>query len=619
MRAPFQAELLTVYLIRWLSLDLVDHLARCKGGSRAVGLDTRNARYLGIGNATGLGMAPFLIRYPLLINNWVLARETALARVRSLPAGPTHGRSRASSPSCNAPDPMSDEWTVADSTQMRRIRGLRDELRELQSWCVTGLEHPFPWDAISRYADRAFSIEGQEFVASLLLEQRGDIVDELATGMSADAPPALRPDMLVKDLLRVIDTHYGWALTTDFARPEASQRFWYYSEEKLEPRVGDRATDPGAELEMPIAVARDVSRLRDRLLDHGPHQTIADFLVAWPEFRHIARPHAMGREASLWRNPRQPAGRGSTARRYPALQARVLRRFQFRSEVGVVDTGQHVPGCTATAGNRRALGSRMGLSSTTPMPGTPGVVMSGMAQPLSLNEISFYFTRAAVGAGAPFGIGEEFSELSKYLAYLGFDPAVAVLPALRGLDLGESSPELALRNTHDGVRVESRTRRPLSAILAGPVVADRLAIGKDDHRERRILVCETDQPLLIAAAAAGVGPATKRILVSWNPPCGEPAAIEFIGDIARCSGLNSADFGPARVEVRFSGARETASTTEPTASRRLADGRRSAIERGIFMDNRALTEILAYFRRCLVPSSSRSRDSGAGSGMTDND
>ena len=261
----------------------------------------------------------------------------------------------------------------------------------------------------------------------------------------------------------------------------------------------------------------------------------------------------------------------------------------------------------------------MGFPPATPLPGTPDAAMNGMAQPLSLNEISFYFTRAAVGAGAPFGIGEEFSELSKHLAYLGFDPAVVVLPALRGLDLGESSPELALRTMHDGERVESRSRRPLSAILAGPVVADRLALGEDDQRERRILVCETDQPLLIAAAAAGAGSASKRILVSWHPPDGEPAAIEFIGDIARCSGLNAACFGPARVELRLSDSRETASTTEPAASRRLADGRCSAIERGIVMDNSALTEVLAYFRRCLVPSSSRSRDSGAGSGMSDND
>ncbi len=36
-------------------------------------------RYLGIGNSTGLGMAPFLINHPQLIDQWITSRETALA------------------------------------------------------------------------------------------------------------------------------------------------------------------------------------------------------------------------------------------------------------------------------------------------------------------------------------------------------------------------------------------------------------------------------------------------------------------------------------------------------------------------------------------------------------
>ena len=42
------------------------------------------ARFLGIGNSTGLGMAPFLVTHPPLFHSWIIARETALARVRSI-------------------------------------------------------------------------------------------------------------------------------------------------------------------------------------------------------------------------------------------------------------------------------------------------------------------------------------------------------------------------------------------------------------------------------------------------------------------------------------------------------------------------------------------------------
>jgi len=89
--------------------------------------------------------------------------------------------------------------------------------------------------------------------------------------------------------LHVIDTNYAWALKTDFSLPESQQRFWYYSEDKLEPRLGDRYAEPGAELEMPLAIGRDVKRLRSRLSELDESRTIADFLMTAPELRHIVR------------------------------------------------------------------------------------------------------------------------------------------------------------------------------------------------------------------------------------------------------------------------------------------------------------------------------------------
>ena len=286
MRGPFQAEMLTVYLIRWLSLDLVDHVARGRGGAEAVSLDADYARYLGIGNATGLGMAPFLMKRPILINNWVMARETALARVRAL-ASIRPGQIEDFMALLERARRHADEWNVDDGPQMTRILRLRADLGALEDWCGTGLALPHPWDAMYRHAEDSFSIEGQEFVVSLLLEQHGSIVDSLCEGMSAPPPPRLQPGMTLRELRRIIDAHYGWALETDYTQPEAVQRFWYYSEEKLEPRVGDRHAEPGADCEMPIAIARDVSGLKARILHFDEALPVADFLVAAPEYRNI--------------------------------------------------------------------------------------------------------------------------------------------------------------------------------------------------------------------------------------------------------------------------------------------------------------------------------------------
>ena len=83
LSAPFQAEMLSVWLTRAFTTDLVEHLARARGGDRAVRLRPDLRRGLGVGNSTGLGMAPFLVRHPVLLNNWMMAREEALARVRA--------------------------------------------------------------------------------------------------------------------------------------------------------------------------------------------------------------------------------------------------------------------------------------------------------------------------------------------------------------------------------------------------------------------------------------------------------------------------------------------------------------------------------------------------------
>ena len=62
-----------------------------------------------------------------------------------------------------------------------------------------------------------------------------------------------------------------------------------YAQEKLEPRVGDRYAEPGADMEMAVAIGRDVAMLKARLLHHDRRECVADFLVAAPEWRSTVR------------------------------------------------------------------------------------------------------------------------------------------------------------------------------------------------------------------------------------------------------------------------------------------------------------------------------------------
>ena len=81
---PFRLEMMLVYLVRQFTFDQVNHIAKSKNPKKAVSLDPEISRNLGIGNSTGLGMAPFIVNHPLLLNNWIMAREVALKKIRQI-------------------------------------------------------------------------------------------------------------------------------------------------------------------------------------------------------------------------------------------------------------------------------------------------------------------------------------------------------------------------------------------------------------------------------------------------------------------------------------------------------------------------------------------------------
>ena len=249
--------------------------------------------------------------------------------------------------------------------------------------------------------------------------------------------------------------------------------------------------------------------------------------------------------------------------------------------------------------------------------------MSGTATPLSLNEIGFYFTRAAVGAGAPFGIGEDFARACMGLAYLGLDPAVAAAPALRGLATGESSPAISLRGTRDSVQVRCRAAGlVLSALYAGPVVVDRLSIAAARDEEHRLFLDTVDQPMLIVGAVASADLGTARIEVCWPVRNGGQGAVALDHETAMIGGLDKADMAapaPAAVEMVLNRSAPPMQSRK-TTTRRLGDGKAHAIEHGVVVDSDAWPAVLGFFRRCLVPSTGQSRAAGAGGGeLTDND
>ncbi len=289
--APFQAEMLSVYLTRTFVRDLVQHMARTKGGDQTAELNPEIARWLGIGNSTGLGMAPFIVNHPILFNNWIMVREEAISRVRSIETA-TEAEA-AKFRNIFARSRLSISWWKSEHPiQIEKLAALNADLCAISDYLdKTDLTGNQPWDRLILWSQAALSEEGQELLASLILEPYGELVDGLTSCMadSNGAAHVIDGTMTVGAVRDLIRASFGWAMGLDWNAPEHCARAWYVSEEKLEPRLGERFDEPIADYEQPLAPARDAALAESALSEWADGAPIAEFLLEHPEHRHTIR------------------------------------------------------------------------------------------------------------------------------------------------------------------------------------------------------------------------------------------------------------------------------------------------------------------------------------------
>lgn len=271
LTGPFAAEMLTVWMIRNFTHDLAEHVGQ---GT----LDRRFKRHLGIGNSTGLGMAPFLVTHPVLLNNWMLARETGLARVRAISRLDDAQQNRLRALAIRATRHL-DQWQVPDPKHQARIERLRVDWGHACD-ALDALDDQMPLDRVMRGAEK-FSEDFQELMGALIMEPFADLIDGLTECMADPIGPIADYCAGTDRVKATIDQHFSWALTLDYEEKAQCQQFWYVSEAKLEPRLGDRFEEPGAHRESPLDIARRIAAMHADLPDVA--QPLAAFLTTHPQ------------------------------------------------------------------------------------------------------------------------------------------------------------------------------------------------------------------------------------------------------------------------------------------------------------------------------------------------
>ena len=289
---PFRAEMLSVYIIREFSVDLVEHISHHINPKKAVKLNKNIKQHLGIGNSTGLGMAPFIIKHPKLVHKWMSQFNSAVSKIyfsKNLTKKKLNEfiflikKSR---------DYLKEVKTV-DNYQIKKNKKALTDIEKIILFCekMNLDKNNCQWKNIMDFAYKNLNFDAQEIIKVQLIELHPNIADRLGEDMSNSDDLYLKTNEKISSLIKFIEKNYKWAISIDFSKKENLYLFWYISEEKLEPRLGERYNEKGAELEQPLGIGKMVQELYSFLINHKEthKENVAKFLLRYPEFRGIIR------------------------------------------------------------------------------------------------------------------------------------------------------------------------------------------------------------------------------------------------------------------------------------------------------------------------------------------
>ena len=292
INGPFRLEMMLVYLVRQFTFDQVNHVAKSRNPKLAVKLDPKICKNLGIGNSTGLGMAPFIVNHPTLLNNWIFCRETALKQIRELKNVKIKDSNLFTDCVRNSIKNITS-WNTESEYQLNKIKLLLKDVRKFLNFLENGFnfQKDYPFNELYLWLEKETDEECIEYIVSIMLEPFGEIIQPLIKKMSSDEEKYFNipTDRTLGDLKAIIEKKYPNILTIDFEKKENHKKFWFISKNKEEPRIADRFEEQGSNLEQPLAIARDIKKLYDRLLKFKKNFKISQFLIDHADLRHVVR------------------------------------------------------------------------------------------------------------------------------------------------------------------------------------------------------------------------------------------------------------------------------------------------------------------------------------------
>ena len=292
INGPFRLEMMLVYLVRQFTFDQVNHVAKSKNPRKAVSLDLKICKNLGIGNSTGLGMAPFIVNHPTLLNNWILCRETALKKIREIKIVKNLEVELFKDCVRNSMKNVTS-WNTESKFQQKKINSLLKDLKKFINFIENEFDFKkeYPFNQIYLWLENEVCEECIEYIVSIMMEPFSEITEPLVKKMSSEEDKYFNipTDRTVEELKFIIEKKYPNILLINFEKTENFKKFWFISKNKEEPRLADRFEEKGSDLEQPLAIARDIKRLYEKLCKSKKDLKIDQFLIENSDLRHVVR------------------------------------------------------------------------------------------------------------------------------------------------------------------------------------------------------------------------------------------------------------------------------------------------------------------------------------------
>ena len=289
---PFRLEMMLVYLVRQFTFDQINHISKMKNPNEFVSLDKKIAKNLGIGNSTGLGMAPFIVNHPTLLHQWIYNREKALKEIRSIKD--VSKKEIEHFKFClEKSKKIIDTWYTDSKYQNKKIKSLKNDLIKFNEYfsSLKFISKKYLWNEIFLWIVKYLDEECSEYLISMMMEPYDNIIEPLVKNMSSDEEKYFNIPSSRKliELKKIIETKYKSILNINFNDKKSNTFFWFISKNKEEPRIANRFEEYGSNLEQPLAIARDIKKVYEKISNENLSKTVADFLVDNDELRHVIR------------------------------------------------------------------------------------------------------------------------------------------------------------------------------------------------------------------------------------------------------------------------------------------------------------------------------------------